>query len=105
MASVLEKYGFKFVNFKEGEEVAQQLHFSHAVIVPPSAQTVLVSGQVGIRQDGSVPKSLEAEYEEAFLHVERALQAAGLGENALEYVFEVSTASMVISLQLSLAHY
>lgn len=90
MASILENHGFKFVNFPEGQEIADQLHFSHAVIVPPNARTVIISGQVGILPDGSVPKDLKAEYEEAFLHVKKALMAVGLGEKALEFVFDVS---------------
>lgn len=90
MPSILGNHGFQFVNPPEGQESSEQLHFSHAVIVPPNARTVIISGQVGILPDGTVPKELKDEYEEAFLNVERALRAVGLGEDALQYVFDVS---------------
>ncbi|KAL2415130.1 hypothetical protein ABEF95_010162 [Exophiala dermatitidis] len=90
MASILEKHGLKFVNPADGQEVADQLHFSHAVILPPNARTVIISGQVGILPDGSVPQSLEDEYDEAFTHVENVLRAIGFGEDALEYVFDAT---------------
>ncbi|KAJ4538179.1 hypothetical protein HRR80_007777 [Exophiala dermatitidis] len=95
MASILEKHGLKFVNPADGQEVADQLHFSHAVILPPNARTVIISGQVGILPDGSVPQSLEDEYDEAFTHVENVLRAIGFGEDALEYVFDVSATEKI----------
>lgn len=53
-------------------------------------RTVIVGGQVGIADDGSVPEDLTAEVREAFEHVGRALRATGLGEDAWEYVYKVS---------------
>ncbi|KAK4939249.1 hypothetical protein LTR10_020446 [Elasticomyces elasticus] len=90
MASVLEQHGFKFVNYPDGEEFADKFHFSHAVIVPPNVRTIVVSGQVGIRADGTVPSDISQEASFALDKVAKALRAAGLGEDALEYVFDVT---------------
>lgn len=59
------------------------------MVLPANASTIIVGGQVGIKDDGSVSANLTEEVEEAFRHVEKALQAAGLGEDAWEYVFKV----------------
>lgn len=90
MASVLEQHGFKFVNYPDGQEFADNFHISHAVVVPPNVHTILVSGQVGIQADGTVPSDIIQEANLALDHVAKALRAAGLGEDALEYVFDVS---------------
>jgi enamine deaminase RidA (YjgF/YER057c/UK114 family) len=87
--SKLEALGVKFANWPGGEAAAESFGISHAVILPPNARTVVVGGQLGIREDGSVPESLEDEVTEAFEHVERSLKAAGLGDDAWEYVYEV----------------
>lgn len=97
MASLLEQHGFKFVNYPEGNDFAASLHFSHAVIVPPSVRTVVISGQVGIQTDGTVPSDMLVEVELAFDHVKKALMAAGLSHDALEYVFDVSCAPLPMS--------
>ncbi|KAH8894016.1 YjgF-like protein [Thozetella sp. PMI_491] len=88
--SKLEQHGFRFVNWPGGEQPAEMFGISHAVIVPPNAKTVVVGGQLGIRLDGTIPTSLEEEVVEAFDHVERALKACGLGEDAWEYVYKAS---------------
>ncbi|KAJ9642787.1 hypothetical protein H2204_002435 [Knufia peltigerae] len=90
MTSVLEQHGFKFVNYPGGQEFADTFHFSHAVIVPPNVRTVRVSGQVGIQADGTVPSDITEEANLALDKVTEALNAAGLGEDALEYVFDVT---------------
>ncbi|KAK0638341.1 RutC family protein YjgH [Lasiodiplodia hormozganensis] len=90
--SKLCAHGFSFRNWPgPGEEAAASFGLSHAVIVPPNVRTVIVGGQVGIADDGSVPEDLAAEVREAFEHVGRALRAAGLGEDAWEYVYKITT--------------
>jgi enamine deaminase RidA (YjgF/YER057c/UK114 family) len=88
--SKLIPYGFRFVNWPGGEGPAEAFGISHAVVVPPQARTVVVGGQLGIREDGTVPENIEEEIREAFDHVLRALKAVGLGENAWEFVYSVS---------------
>ncbi|KAM5343360.1 hypothetical protein ACJ41O_011897 [Fusarium nematophilum] len=89
--SKLVSHGFEFRNWAGGEEAAEQFGISHAVIVPANARTVIVGGQVGIRDDGTIPEKLEDQVKEAFDHVTRSLQAAGLGEDAWEHVYSVKT--------------
>ncbi|KAF9888968.1 hypothetical protein FE257_008138 [Aspergillus nanangensis] len=90
--SKLCSYGFQFRNWPgAGEKAAAQFGLSHAVIVPPNACTVIIGGQVGIRDDGTVPTDLAEEVAEAFDHVERSLKAAGFGEDAWEHVYSVTT--------------
>ena len=91
MASVLEKHGFEFIIIKpEDRAFAEQMHFSHAIIVPRSARTITESGQVGIQADATVPADMNTEFKVAFEKVKEVLVEAGLGANALEYVFEVT---------------
>ena len=79
----------KNLTSEKGEEAAAQFGLSHAVILPPNARTILVGGQVGIADDGSVPTSVTEEVDLAFAHVEKALKAAGLGDDAWEHVYKV----------------
>jgi enamine deaminase RidA (YjgF/YER057c/UK114 family) len=89
--SKLSAYGFQFRNWPgPGEAAAAHFGLSHAVIVPPNARTVIIGGQLGIRDDGSIPGNIGEEVAEAFDHVERALKAAGLGDDAWEHVYSVS---------------
>lgn len=90
--SILNNQGFEFHNWPgAGEEAATFFGLSHAVIVPANARRVIIGGQVGIRDDGSIPKDIVEEVDVAFEHVERALKAAGLPEkNAWEHVYRVS---------------
>ncbi|KAF1843686.1 YjgF-like protein [Cucurbitaria berberidis CBS 394.84] len=89
--SKLGAHGFSFWNWPgAGEAAAEQMGLSHAVVIPANARTIVVGGQVGIRDDGKVPSSIEEEVLEAFDHVERALKAAGLKEDAWEFVYKVN---------------
>lgn len=88
--SVLNSHGFTFWNWPgAGEDAAKHFGLSHAVIRPANAATIIVGGQVGIRDDGRVPKDVYEEVDEVFKHVERALKSAGLGEDAWEHVYKV----------------
>lgn len=59
------------------------------MILPPNTRRIIVGGQVGIRDDGSIPEDPAQQVMEAFTHVKRALQAAGLGDDAMDYVYKV----------------
>ncbi|KAJ9630020.1 hypothetical protein H2204_008824 [Knufia peltigerae] len=90
MASVLESFGFKFINYPGSEAFSEEVHCSQAVIVPPHARTVTLSGQVGVLADGSIPNDLTTELDLCFQNVKKALIAAGLGENACEYIYDAT---------------
>lgn len=96
MASVLESFGFKFINYPGSEAFSEEVHCSQAVIVPPHARTVTLSGQVGVLADGSIPNGLTTELDLCFQNVKKALIAAGLGENACEYIYDVRPAESLL---------
>ncbi|KAK7431027.1 hypothetical protein QQZ08_002557 [Neonectria magnoliae] len=87
--SKLLAHGLRFVNWPGGEAAAESFGISHAVVIPANTQTVTIGGQLGIKDDGTVPENLEDEITEAFDHVTRSLKAVGLGDDAWEYVYEV----------------
>lgn len=89
MTSKLAAHGFEFRSWPGGEAASEQFGLSHVVILPPNARRIIVGGQVGIKDDGSVPEDLEEECKEALRHVLLSLKAAGLGDDALEYVYSV----------------
>jgi enamine deaminase RidA (YjgF/YER057c/UK114 family) len=59
------------------------------VIKPAGTATIYVHGQVGIDETNKVPTDAVKEVDKCLKHVEASVQAAGLGENAMEYVFKV----------------
>ncbi|KAF4765515.1 hypothetical protein N7455_004065 [Penicillium solitum] len=90
--SKLTSHGLKFHNWPgAGEQAAEHFGLSHAVIIPANARRILIGGQLEIRDDGSIPTDPAEEAEIAFEHVERALKAAGVGDNAWEYVYKINT--------------
>ncbi|KAJ4314591.1 hypothetical protein N0V84_008815 [Fusarium piperis] len=93
MASKLSKYGFEFHNWDGGQGEADLFGLSHAVIVPKDARRIILSGQVGIKADGTVPEDLGEEIREAFRHVFLSLKAAGLGDDAFEHIYSLITFS------------
>lgn len=95
MESKLVQHGFRFVNWPGGEGPAEAFGLSHAVVIPPNARTVVIGGQLGIKDGGSVPEEIEDEIREAFDHVLRSLKAVGLGDDAWEYVYSVSPSGFI----------
>lgn len=88
--SILNGAGFEFHNWPGGgEEAAEFFGLSHAVIIPSNSRRVIIGGQVGIKDDGTVPSDIFEEVDVAFEHIERALKAAGLPDNAWEFVYRV----------------
>jgi enamine deaminase RidA (YjgF/YER057c/UK114 family) len=51
--------------------------------VPPGTELVFLSGQVGIRPDGSIPASLDEQSEQMFQNIAAALRVHGLDASAL----------------------
>lgn len=91
MSFPLKSHGVEFRNWPgPGEEAAAAFGISHAVILPANARRVIIGGQVGIRDDGTIPSDPTEQIKEAFAHVEQALMAAGLGDNAMDFVYKVS---------------
>jgi 2-iminobutanoate/2-iminopropanoate deaminase len=52
--------------------------YSHGVEVPPNARWLYIAGQIGIRKDGSVPPTVEAQTEVAWQNIAAILAAAGM---------------------------
>lgn len=52
--------------------------YSHGVEAPPDARRLYIAGQVGIRKDGSVPPTVEAQTEVAWQNIGTILAAAGM---------------------------
>jgi enamine deaminase RidA (YjgF/YER057c/UK114 family) len=57
--------------------------YSHGVEVPPNARWLHVAGQIGMRKDGSVPPTVEAQAEVAWQNIVAILDAAGMKVNDL----------------------
>jgi 2-iminobutanoate/2-iminopropanoate deaminase len=57
--------------------------YSHTAAVPSGTELVFVSGQVGMRADGSVPASFAEQAELTFLNLRACLAAHGLGLEAV----------------------
>lgn len=52
--------------------------YSQGVVTDPGARWLHVSGQVGVRPDGSLAEGFEAQYEQALKNVLAVVQAAGM---------------------------
>ena len=52
--------------------------YSHGVEVPPNARWLYIAGQIGMRKDGSVPPTVEAQTELAWQNIVAILAAAGM---------------------------
>src|SRR5688572_11891164 len=57
--------------------------YSHTVIVPPGTELLFISGQVGMRPDGSIPASFVEQAEVVFENIRSCLAAHGLGMEAV----------------------
>lgn len=53
--------------------------YSHTVVLPPGTELVFVSGQVGMRLDGTVPSSFAEQAELVFANIRSCLAAHGIG--------------------------
>ncbi len=53
--------------------------YSHAILVEGAARRLVISGQVGVAPDGSVPSSAEGQVAQAFANLRVVLEAHGMG--------------------------
>ncbi|MBT3361599.1 MAG: RidA family protein [Rhodospirillales bacterium] len=53
--------------------------YSHAIEVPAQAKRLIVSGQLGLRPDGTVPKTAKEQSEQAWRNLLAILEDAGYG--------------------------
>ena len=59
--------------------IAEPRGYSHGIEVPPGARLLAVSGQVGVRPDGSLAESFEEQAEWTFKNILAVLEAADMG--------------------------
>jgi enamine deaminase RidA (YjgF/YER057c/UK114 family) len=52
--------------------------YSHQVELPPGGRQLVLSGQIGMRPDGTIPSSPAEQLEVALANVVRNLEAAGM---------------------------
>jgi len=57
--------------------------YSHSAIVPAGTELVFLSGQVGVRPDGSLPSSISEQADQVFANLGALLAAHGLDASAL----------------------
>ena len=57
--------------------------YSHSAIVPAGTELVFISGQVGLRPDGSLPESAGEQARQVFENLSAVLAAHGLDATAL----------------------
>lgn len=57
--------------------------YSHGVEAPAGARWLYISGQIGVRPDGTVPDSAEAQMEQAWRNIFAILEAAGMTKRDL----------------------
>ena len=53
--------------------------YSHAIEVPAEAKRLIVSGQLGLRPDGTLPETAEGQAEQAWCNLLAILDDAGYG--------------------------
>lgn len=53
--------------------------YSHSAVVPAGARTLFISGQIGVRPDGSFGKTLAEQADQAFRNIKAILRAHGMG--------------------------
>ncbi len=63
------------LRFANPPAVAAPTGYSHLAIVSPGTELMFLSGQVGVRPDGTVPDEPEAQYEQALANVVALLAA------------------------------
>jgi 2-iminobutanoate/2-iminopropanoate deaminase len=53
--------------------------YSHTVTVPEGTELLFISGQVGVRPDGSTPSTIAQQADQVFCNIVALLQSHGLG--------------------------
>ena len=57
--------------------------YSHTAVVPAGTELVFLSGQVGIRPDGTTPSTLEEQSEQMFNNIAALLRVHGLDQSSI----------------------
>jgi 2-iminobutanoate/2-iminopropanoate deaminase len=57
--------------------------YSHTAVVPGGTELIFISGQVGMRPDGTIPSAFADQAEVTFQNVRSCLKAHGLGIEAV----------------------
>ncbi|MBC2777241.1 RidA family protein [Parasphingopyxis marina] len=68
-------------NGKPGDIHPPAGSYSHSITIPGNSELVFVSGQVGMRPDGSIPESFAEQAELVFRNLDAVLHANGLVAN------------------------
>ena len=71
------------ITFVNPADIHAPTGYSHTAVVPAGTDLVLVSGQVGVRPDGSTPSTLAEQADQMFDNLSAALRAHGLDASAL----------------------
>ena len=71
------------INFVNPPDAHSPTGYSHTAVVPAGTDLVFLSGQVGIRPDGSIPATLAEQSEQMFENIAAALRVHGLDASAL----------------------
>ena len=71
------------ITFVDPRDVHAPTGYSHTVAVPSGTELVFLSGQVGIRPDGSIPETLAEQSQQMFDNMAAALRVHGLDASAL----------------------
>jgi enamine deaminase RidA (YjgF/YER057c/UK114 family) len=70
--------------------------YSHAVIVEGEQRRVVISGQVGVAEDGSVPSTGEGQIAQAFANLRAILAAQGMGwDNVVKTTAFITDRSLI----------
>ncbi len=62
-------------------------NYAQAVLLPAGGERLVISGQIGVRPDGSVAEGLEAQMEQAWTNIIELLHAAGFTKGHLVRIF------------------
>jgi enamine deaminase RidA (YjgF/YER057c/UK114 family) len=84
--NVLERGGFETMTttFLDPRDVHAPVGpYSHTAVVQAGSELLFISGQVGLRPDGSVPPAFADQVELTFLNLRSCLAAHGLGLDAV----------------------
>ena len=74
----------KSVSFENSKNVHPPLGLhSHSVLVPEGTELIFVSGQVGVKPDGSLPDSLYDQADQAFQNILEILEDRGLSYKSI----------------------
>jgi enamine deaminase RidA (YjgF/YER057c/UK114 family) len=70
-------------SFVNPQSVHAPTGYSHSAVVPAGTELIFLSGQVGIKPDGSVPSTLEEQSVQMFNNIGSLLSAHGLDPSSI----------------------